>query len=331
VVTLSVLSYVCSSLAVSTSAHAQSTGGDRTVTLILDYLPSGYHAPYFYGIKLGIFKKHGIDLEVTPGTGSASAIQAVATEKSMFGHADASTLIIAADKGVTGATVVYQYIQSFGAGVMVKATSGIKQPSDIAGHTVGNNVGAVTAAMFPLLMNKVGVSMDKVRLINIAPATLNSAFLGGQFDVAPTVAYDGFTVLTDAGNDLNLFLYRDYGLNILSSGIIASPETLKDRKLVKDFVAAMTESIEATRANPEAAAEANKAANPASAAVPTQVKQIRRALELTSRPSSVGRPLGYTTKADWEETVKILHDAGMVSGDIDVTKLFDNTFVDGSR
>jgi NitT/TauT family transport system substrate-binding protein len=320
------------SFGIANVARGQEAGRERTVTMMLDYLATGYHAPYFYGVNLGIFKKHGIDLKITPGTGSGNTIQVVATNQSMFGQADVATVIVAASKGITGPTVVYQYLQSFGVGVMVKAGSGIMKPDDIAGHSVGNVVGAVTAQMFPLLMSKVGVPMDKVKLINTTPATFVAAFLRGEFDVAPTVVYDSYALLTDAGNDLRLLLYRDYGINILSSAVIASAEVVKDRKLVKDFTDALTESIAAARANPQAAAEANKAVNPTTAAVPTQVKQITAALDLTSRPSSAGRPAGYASKDDWEETVKILRDAGLISSaDIDVGKLFDSSFVDSSR
>jgi NitT/TauT family transport system substrate-binding protein len=328
---LQAVAVLACSYGVSSTAHAQEAKSERPVTMMLDYLATGFHAPYFYGLKLGIFKKHGIDLKITPGTGSASTVQLIAGNQAMFGQADSAAIIMAASKGIIGATAVYQYLQSFGAGVMVKANSGIMTPKDIAGHSVGNNVGAITAQMFPLMMAKVGVPMDKVKLINITPATLNSAFLHGEFDAAPTVAYDGYALLTDAGNDLRLFLYRDYGLNILSSAVIASPDAMKDRKLVKDFTEAMRESVEATRANPEAAAEANKAANPATATIPTQVKQIKTALELTTRPSSAGHPPGYTSQADWEETAKILRDAGTITTDVNVSRLFDNTFADGSR
>src|SRR4051812_41663218 len=49
------------------------------VSLRLDYLPQGYHAPLFYGLAKGIYKDQDIDLEIADSQGSNAALQAVAS------------------------------------------------------------------------------------------------------------------------------------------------------------------------------------------------------------------------------------------------------------
>ena len=52
------------------SAHAQ-----QKVDFVLNWVPGGDHAPYYYAKKLGWYAKEGIDLNLEPGKGSALATQ----------------------------------------------------------------------------------------------------------------------------------------------------------------------------------------------------------------------------------------------------------------
>jgi NitT/TauT family transport system substrate-binding protein len=63
------------------------------VTLRLDWVNSGYHAIWYYGIDKGIFKNAGIDLEVLEGGGFAITAQTVANGSVMFGTADSGCLV----------------------------------------------------------------------------------------------------------------------------------------------------------------------------------------------------------------------------------------------
>src|SRR3954451_24133751 len=89
--------------ACGTTDKGVSFGGDRDlepVTLTLNWYPYGEHAPFYYGVKQGIFKKHGIDLKIQAGQGSGKTVQAVGGGQTDFGWADTSALLAAVEKGV---------------------------------------------------------------------------------------------------------------------------------------------------------------------------------------------------------------------------------------
>src|SRR3979490_3158022 len=48
------------------------------LSLRLDYLPQGYHAPLFYGVAKGYYAEQGINLKIADGKGSNASLQAVA-------------------------------------------------------------------------------------------------------------------------------------------------------------------------------------------------------------------------------------------------------------
>ena len=60
----------------------------QKIDFILNWVPGGDHAPYYYAKKMGWYKDAGIDLNLEPGKGSAVAVQKVAAGANPIGLAD---------------------------------------------------------------------------------------------------------------------------------------------------------------------------------------------------------------------------------------------------
>ena len=71
----------------------------RKLDFILNWVPGGDHAPYYYAKKLGWYAKEGIDLNLEPGKGSALATQKVGAGANPFGLADMGGVLVAKGKG----------------------------------------------------------------------------------------------------------------------------------------------------------------------------------------------------------------------------------------
>ena len=69
------------------------------VDFILNWVPGGDHAPYYYARKLGWYAKEGIDLNLEPGKGSALSTQRVGAGATPFGLADMAGVLVAKGKG----------------------------------------------------------------------------------------------------------------------------------------------------------------------------------------------------------------------------------------
>ena len=63
--------------AASTLLGATPAFADTQLDFILNWVPGGDHAPYYYAKKMGWYKEAGIDLNLEPGKGSAVAVQKV--------------------------------------------------------------------------------------------------------------------------------------------------------------------------------------------------------------------------------------------------------------
>src|ERR1039458_2680620 len=72
----------------ATALVAPPAFAEQTLDFILNWVPGGDHAPYYYAKKKGWYKEAGIDLNLEPGKGSAVAVQKVGAGADPIGLAD---------------------------------------------------------------------------------------------------------------------------------------------------------------------------------------------------------------------------------------------------
>src|SRR3982751_5219596 len=75
-------------IAAAAAALAAPAAAQQKIDFILNWVPGGDHAPYYYAKKLGWYQKEGIDLNLEPGKGSALATQKVGAGANPVGLAD---------------------------------------------------------------------------------------------------------------------------------------------------------------------------------------------------------------------------------------------------
>src|SRR5260221_3862086 len=90
-------------IAVALALSAFPVAAQQKLDFILNWVPGGDHAPYYYAKKLGWYAKEGIDLNLEPGKGSALATQKVGAGANPIGLADMGGVLVA--KGQRADTV----------------------------------------------------------------------------------------------------------------------------------------------------------------------------------------------------------------------------------
>lgn len=96
-----------------------------------------------YGIKEGIFEKHGLEVELQTGQGGAAMLPAVSTGQMEFAVGNPLSVLTAADKGMDMRIVTgYSNSKAEGDdinGVVVRKDSNIKEWKDLEGKTTAVN------------------------------------------------------------------------------------------------------------------------------------------------------------------------------------------------
>src|SRR6266571_1979276 len=72
----------------------------HTLSVRLDWLATGYQAPFFLAAEKGWFKKAGLDVTIQQGNGSATTVQLVGTGQFDVGHAALSNMAFGRSKGM---------------------------------------------------------------------------------------------------------------------------------------------------------------------------------------------------------------------------------------
>ncbi len=297
------------------------------VNVTLDWRVTGYHAPFYVGLDQGIFAAHGIDLTVTPGNGSRNTILAVAANNIMFGFADATALPAAVLQGAD-VRMFCCYMATTPFGIMFKQDSGIKRPKDLEGKSYGDFPGSATYALFPAFARKAGIDVTKVKVVNINPASQATALIEGQIQATYTAVNDSFVALSHKGNKLGNFSYASEGLNLLSQGLIATNETLKNKDLVKRFAAGFNASVAAAKADIPKAAAATKRLVAAAPDADVMVDMMKDtfAHRLTN-PRNAGKAPGWMAEQDWADLVALLTEYGSLKEKVAADRLFTNDYL----
>src|SRR5574339_947369 len=78
---------------------ASPAAAQQKLDFILNWVPGGDHAPYYYAKAQGWYAKERIDLNLEPGKGSALATQKVGAGANPIGLADMGGVLVAKGKG----------------------------------------------------------------------------------------------------------------------------------------------------------------------------------------------------------------------------------------
>lgn len=306
-------------------------GGELTdVTLMLNWYPYGEHAAFYYGVEEGIFEDHGINLTIQAGQGSTKTAQAVGQEQVDFGWADTPAVLANIDKGVAIKSVGV-FLQTTPSAVQVFADSGIDEPEDLKGKTIAVSAGDAPTTTFPMYLEAVGLEESDVTQQNLDAAGKIAAMLSGQVDGLIGFAHDqGPTVAAKSGKDVEYLRYSDAGLNFFSNGLVAPTSTIEsDPELVSALVAATSEAFTAAQEDPEAAVAAMDGKDPQMPEKDVLLDQWQETIKLLSTAATEGQAPGTNATEDWEATLAVLGDAGLISGDGDVETYFDASFAPG--
>jgi len=141
-------------------AHAQ---GAQKVSLRMDWVISGYHTPYFVGIKNGYYKDEGLDVTVEPGNGSGNVAQAIGNGNGDLATVDGGTMMQLVAKGLP-VKAVMGWFQRNPIGIIYNVKSGISKPKDIEGKTLVVTNGDAPSALLPAFAESTGVDLKKVIL-----------------------------------------------------------------------------------------------------------------------------------------------------------------------
>ena len=260
------------------------------VTLRLDWVNSGYHAIWYYGIDQGIFKNAGIDLEVFEGRGSAITTQTVANGSVMFGTADSGAVMGLVAQGIP-VKIVSGYLRRSPIAVIYPKKNNWKSFADMSGARIGYSPGG-SGVLFRAVLKAAGLE-GKVQLINMEPNAKPQALLEGRIDCFESFDFLQIPLLEENGMPAASLPISLVGINVPGLSLITSHEMIKKNpELVRKMVGLMQATIQASRADPNAAIDSLlKRAPTLNRRVVTRVLTL--SFDLLEPDWAKGKPFGW--------------------------------------
>ena len=281
------------------------------VALMLNWYIYGEHAPFYYGKEKGFYTAQGIDIEIQEGRGSATVTQVVAAKTVQFGYVDVPTMMRGAVKGAP-VVAVGVALQTNPMSAMGFAEKNIKKPEDIKGKTVATTPGDSLSQIWPLFLKKTGLKESDFKTVSGDAVTKLNAVINGQADLLLGYVMDQSMKIKDAtGKDVYPIKFADYGVNLVSSGIITNTDYLKENEdLVKRFMAATLKSIQEATKHPKDAAQAILNANPKGGKIDTLTQGFELTIPLYKDPTGTSKDLLRVSDQNMTETVNVMVEYG---------------------
>ncbi len=316
-------------IAAAIAFTAVPAAAQQKLDFILNWVPGGDHAPYYYAKKLGWYAKEGIDLNLEPGKGSALATQKVGAGANPIGLADMGGVLVAKGKGADTVAVFNVYANS-PQGMYWLKSSGIKGIKDFAGKKIGNPAGDGARVMWPALAKANGIDPKSVIWVNIDANSKLSALKSQSIDVT-TSFYNIHHVFTrELGADMGFLAWRDVGLNPYGNSVIVNAEFLaKNRPLIDKFVKvtqrAFAACVKDAKPCVQALIDANGALSYDNEMVNWQLVEVLMS-DKYSREVALGIHDDARMKADYE----LVRDYVGIDKPFDVKTTYTNEFLDRS-
>jgi NitT/TauT family transport system substrate-binding protein len=242
-------------------ALGASPAAAQKITLTLNWVAGGDHAPYFYAQKMGWYKQAGIDLDIETGRGSAASAQKVGAGASQLGLSDMAGVLLFRGKGADLVGVMNVYANS-PQGMYWLKSSRIKDVRDLAGKKIGNPAGDGARTMWPALAKKAGIDPKSVTWVNIDANAKLGALKARTVDATTSFFNLHHVFARELGDDMGFLAWKDAGVNPYGNSIIANGPWLKaNRDKADQFVKVTQKAFAECTKKPEPCIEALVEAN----------------------------------------------------------------------
>ncbi|HYZ20417.1 MAG TPA: ABC transporter substrate-binding protein [Gaiellaceae bacterium] len=168
---------------IGASSPNRATADVRVVTL-----PIANGFPLDLGIRKGFFQQQGIEIKKTTLQSGNDVVLALANNNGDIGYLGFVPMYIAVTSGIPMTLVAASEVEGTSAAdnwqnILVKGSSSIRTPRDLAGKTIAvNALKGVGEVMIKAAMQKLGVSPTSFRLTALPFPQMRSALNNGQVD-----------------------------------------------------------------------------------------------------------------------------------------------------
>jgi NitT/TauT family transport system substrate-binding protein len=247
----------------------------RPVSFTLAWLPTGNSLFINVAKRRDIFKKHGLDITISRGFGSAPSAQTIGAGKFDFGMSNPHFAILQTAKGLPVTNLgLLDYDSTMG--ILVEAESNVRSLKDLEGKKLGITVSSGEVPFLPLFAQKSGADYSRIEKVQYDPQVRNRALITKEVAAISAFSTASVPSLLVQGIQTRFFPFKNADLNIYGLSFNARPEMVKkDPGLCRAVMDASYEGLYFALTNLEEALEDFHAEFPEFRATPKLKDQHR--------------------------------------------------------
>jgi NitT/TauT family transport system substrate-binding protein len=230
----------------------------QLTTVTLDTLPIANGLPLTLGINKGFFAAQGLEIKSTTLQSGNDIVLAMANNQANIGYVGYVPAMIARTTGIPVTIIAASEVEGTSPAdnwqdILVKGSSSIQKPADLAGKTIAvNALKGVGEVVIRAALKKSGVDPNSVNLVAMPFPTMRTALNNGQVDaiwcpepfLTQGTTLDGDRIVMAPGPVL--------GRYFPNGGYVARDDWVaQNPQLAKAFQTAMNQSLTYAQAHPE--------------------------------------------------------------------------------
>jgi len=230
----------------------------KLTTVTVDTLPISNGLPLDLGIQKGFFERQGIEIKKNVLQSGNDIILAMANHNGDIGYVGYVPMFIARTQGIPFTLVAASEVEGTSdadnwQNILVKGSSSIRTPADLAGKTIAvNALKGVGEVIIKAALKKRGVDPNSVKLLALPFPSMRSALNNGQVDaiwtpepfVSQALNLDGARIVMAPGPILHNY-FPNGGYGALADWVKKNPT------LAKGFRTAINQSLAYAQSHPD--------------------------------------------------------------------------------
>jgi NitT/TauT family transport system substrate-binding protein len=311
-------------IAVSHAPNAQTQL--KKVSVLTNYVFLGRHSPFFVGVDKGFYREAGLDVSVSPTTGSAFVAAALEGGKADFGIAEAASVVQAIGRGSS--------IKAFGV-FMDRTTSGLASltpyptPASLAGKRIAASLTDSARVILPIVAKRAGMDPSALNWVAADPGVYFSLLLGGRAELV-TASIDSDVpalrrIAEPRGKTVHFASFAGWGYDVFGYFLVARRQRLADQPdEVRRFAAATARAVRYALDHPDEAATITARYAPA-IGHDTALAQWRESMRSIDTPFVRQHGYGVASRERLQASIDLVGQAFTLQGKVTP----DDVYADG--
>jgi NitT/TauT family transport system substrate-binding protein len=238
----------------------------KPVRVQLSFLMQSLDAPLIVAINQGYFAEEGLEVSYERGFGNSDTISKLGTGNFDLAFSDMYNALEFNEKNPDNKVLAVALVQSKAPFSIVSLKeSGISEPVDLAGKTLGAPAGDGPRKLFPVFAGEVGIDPDSVEWTTMEPKLRETFLLQGRVDAVSGFSTSVLPSLLKGGKpmeDINVFYYTDNGLDFYGNTILTRADFAEQNPdVVAAFVRGYLRGMQDVLKDPSAGLDAVLAAD----------------------------------------------------------------------